>query len=174
MSKKRTFIDYMSYIENVSKTFKETNYIQEDVNTEEEIEEPKVPVKTNSNKPKSTSVKIVEDRIRTKLDSVGLNTNVINEVVSYVLYNIDDVKELNEIKVKKEQPQVQVKENTQSKLNTVMGRAEAILDCDTFTQPLVPEPVIDVNGPLNEEITNNNIENFNLNNTSERASALLL
>ena len=86
-------------------------------------------------KSKDATVKILEQRMKMKLDEVGLNSKMINEVLDYVLYNIEKIKDLP-------QP-TQVAESTrpQQNLSSVHGRAEAILDDLMFSVPVVSENV---------------------------------
>ena len=114
---------------------------------------------------RDVSVDIIEDRMRTKLEGVGLNDKVINEVVSYVLANSVNITGLDTTQ------QVTV-ESVESPTTTIDGippsirsRAEDILGGGAFVTP----------NPINEQVnTNPNVRpSYNMNNVADHASALL-
>lgn len=90
---------FMKYLNKINMTLVETS--SEDEIVEEQVveqEQPKVvkkiPIKKTIPQKVDASVSILEERIRAKLDDIGLNSKLINEVVSFVLDDVGNVPNL--------------------------------------------------------------------------------
>ena len=106
--------------------------------SEEKVEEPKkvikhiLPVKKTIPQKVDTSVSILEDRMRSKLDDIGLNSKLINEVISFVLSDVKHVPNINVgmgNNITNENKQVQPISINEFKIrNDIRGAAEYLLD----------------------------------------------
>lgn len=168
----------MDFLNGMEQTIIENAEVEEEV-IEEEVESPKKPKPQPKKKvSKSASVKLVESRIRSKLDEVGLNESTIDEVISYVL---SDVSSVNNIKntPKQQNPQdisfvqsesvissEQMSQMTQPL--TVSSRAEDILsgmsDAPSFS-PVMSE--------TSEGQHKTQPSSLNMDSVSDHATALL-
>lgn len=120
---------FMDFLDNIDDDIINETYVDEPVK-ERPVVKKKTKVVPKKTVKKDSSVKLIEARIRTKLDSIGLNESAIGDVVSFVL---DDVQKVANIKSKTQQPKPkttpkpkQVQEN--NRMNTTMGRAESLLE----------------------------------------------
>lgn len=99
---------------------------------EDVVEQPKVVKKTTIKKSiqqkVDSSVSIVEDRIRSKLDDIGLNSKVINEVVAYVLGNVNNIQNIKLGEARNVNTQQPSNLNEFKHMNDVRGAAEFLLD----------------------------------------------
>jgi hypothetical protein len=89
------------------------------------INKPKVPTKVD------TSVSILEGRMRSKLDDIGLNSKLINEVISFVLNDVKSVPNLKlgeNTNVARPVYTKPVSVNEFSNVNDVRGAAEFLLE----------------------------------------------
>ncbi len=130
---------FMDYLNNrVNDNIEDDDDDFEDI-VETVVEKPKVvkkaPIKKSIPQKVDSSVSVVEGRIRSKLDDIGLNSKVINEVVAYVLDNVStipNVKLGESRKVNTTQPS---NLNEFKHTNDVRGAAEFLLDGvpDTYT-----------------------------------------
>ena len=80
---------FMKFLDNIDSDIVNETYVTESV-VEEEVEEVKPKTKTKktvkkTSKKKDSSVKLIEARMRNKLDDIGLNETAIGEVISYVI-----------------------------------------------------------------------------------------
>jgi len=119
---------FMNFLDNIDNDIINETYV-DDVIVEEVETKPTPKKRVVGKKPKATkkdsSVKLIEARIRTKLDDIGLNESAISEVVLFVL---NDIQKVNDVvsSTKTQQPkQTQVQENNVP--TSVMGRAESLL-----------------------------------------------
>jgi len=132
---------FMSFLENIDNDIINETYVDDTV--VEEVEAKPAPKKAVRKKPattkKDSSVKLIEARIRTKLDDIGLNESAISEVVSFVL---NDVQKVNEVTSSTDQqPKPKKKQVSESKAPTsIMGQAENLLAGLPDTPTMGPLP----------------------------------
>jgi len=160
----------MDFLENIDNDIINETYVDETVVEKNETK----PTKKKSvvrKKPitvkKDSSVKLIESRIRTKLDNIGLNESAISEVVSFVLGDVQRVKNITSTTTKPNTPQQsktpnQVKE--QRVPITIMSRAESLLE------GLPEAPGM---GPRSKNIDSESMTEENLSDVASRASSLL-
>ena len=120
------FLDNMDehIIENAEDVLETETLVEEHEESKPTQKIKKKPIKKVSTK-KDASVKLVESRMRSKLDEVGLNERMIDDVISYVLSDVSQVKNKNNNKIKQnitDTPQTHVTESA-----SVSNRAEDIL-----------------------------------------------
>jgi len=118
-------------------------------------------VKKSNTIKKDSSVKLIESRIRTKLDKIGLNESVISDVVNFVLNGVNIVNEVKSVQNDKPNTSKTVHEN--NPFNTIRGRAESLLEG-------LPETV--VMSPLQTRLSETAVES-DMSNIASRASSLL-
>lgn len=165
---------FMNFLDTIDDRYKENEFIEESVEDEDVlVPMPKlkrsVRVKRTS---KESSVKFIEERIKNKLDDVGLNDKVISEVLDYVFQDIGKVKGLNEHKVStsKRKP---IKAVEPLIASTVMGRAEDILGDLMFETPTNMSPSIDMNNEQGNMMVPS-MSSLNMDRTTDHATALLM
>jgi hypothetical protein len=112
------------------------------------------------------SVSIIEARIKSKLDEVGLNSKLINEVVSFVLSDVKNVKDLKVTNSPTSEPKQQRQPNINefAHRNDIAGASSHIL-----------EGVRDIGGNINygKNEQNNNVGAGYTSNIADHASSLL-
>ena len=140
----------MSFLDEMESNLSENKLVDEELVEEyvkpekvlpkKKVVKKKVSTKTSS---RDVSTKIIESRMRVKLDKIGLNEAMIDDVVSEVLEDVNKVvgvkpqskpKRANAV-VQPEQPIEQIDE---AKLKTVVGRAESILGDEPYNGPAAP------------------------------------
>ena len=175
---------FMDYLNDVDTTYKE-NIIEE---SEDVIEEPVAPVKPKTKKrvvrkvkkvKRDVSVTAIEERVKTKLDSVGLNDKVISEVLNYVFNDVVSIKGVNESLLTQQPQQTQQTVANTPPVSDVMGRAESILGDTMFETPTIQQPVIDINNGQPYGMTHQSqpvqpTPSLNMDNTADHATALLM
>ena len=133
----------MSFLENIDNDIINETYVDDTV--VEEVEAKPAPKKAVRKKPattkKDSSVKLIEARIRTKLDDIGLNESAISEVVSFVLSDVQKVNEVKSSTTKPQQAHPQKKQVQESEAPTsIMGQAESLLAGLPDTPTMGPLP----------------------------------
>lgn len=163
------FMDFLDKIDNtiIEESYSDIEY-EEDVDDFDEYEEDENDKKvTSTNTKKDASVKYIEKRMKNKLDDIGLNERVINDVISYVLDGVDNIKGVNETYTN---TNINVQDEIPAPTN-IISRAEALLEG-------LPETPTYSNMYMNNTSNNNTINdvapsNLNLSNIADHASALL-
>jgi len=154
--------NFMDFLENLDDKIINETYVSDDVVDEEEemvvVKPVRKPTKSTKIK-KDASVKLIEKRIRNKLDDIGLNEKAIGDVVSYVL---EDIHKISGVK-NTYQPQQQVEE--QQIPTNVVSRAEFLLE------GLLETPSYGV--PTNNSSNNDETSSVGLSNIADHASSLL-
>ena len=155
------FMDFLDNIDNdiINETYVDENTIQQ-VKTKAPLKKDVGLKKPNTIK-KDSSVKLIEARIRTKLDTIGLNESVISDVVKFVLNDVHTISEIDPVQKNKPQQPKTVQEN--KSVNTILGRAESLLEG-------LPEQV--VMSPLQTRVSEAAVES-NMSDVASRASSLL-
>ena len=160
---------FMDFLENIDNDIVNETYVDETL-VEESKPKPAPKKKVVRKKPttakKDSSVKLIEARIRTKLDSIGLNESAISEVVSFVLEDIQKVSEVKPSTDKQPTQQKPTKQQVQEqkRMTTVMGRAESLLE------GLPDKPTF---GPLPTQGNGESVAESNLSDVASHASSLL-
>jgi len=115
---------------------------------------------------RDSTVDLIENKLKDKLDDVGLNTTIINEIVDYVLGGVSSIKDYTPPKKKKKRlSKTTNKEIVAKSDDSVMSlaeRAAIILDGVSDSDGSVPTH-------MNETTTPNN----NISNVADHASSLL-
>jgi len=161
---------FMTFLDNIDNDIINETYVDDTI-VEKVESKPQLKKKVVTKKPitvkKDSSIKLIEARIRTKLDSIGLNESAINDVVTFVLYDIQKIKDVESSSTSPTskaptQTKITVQEN--KKLNTVRGRAESLLEGLIDTPTFVPLPTYGSGDVVAES---------NFSNVADRASSLL-
>ena len=174
------FMDYLNKVDSlIIENSRNTYDNEDDVNDEEccadygdeydfektekevvrKINKPAVPIPKKVTK-RNSSVKLVEDRLRLKLDGIGLNSRVVNEVISYVLYNVNAI---DEIRTHHTESVQHTQHKKQQPPATIVGYADSILEGMTDHTPMTTMG----SGNFNESINNN------ISDVADHASSLL-
>jgi len=128
-------------------------------------------IKESHHEVKSSSISDIEYRIKEKLNLVGLNDTIINEVVSYVLgdvYEIESHTKQSTQAIKHESPST-------PQGSGVFEHASLLLDDPLFEDTSYEEPTLVYGNNNNiEEPTQLSVSDLDLSNTSDRANALLM
>ena len=178
MSKK-----FMSFLDEMESGLADNTYVDDDlvesVEPEKVIPKKKVVKKATQSKipSRDVSTKIIESRMRVKLDKLGLNESTIDDVVSEVLEDVNKVVGVKpKAKSKKVSPKVAPKQKTEqiaeSKINTVVGRAESLLGDEPYSGPPAPT-VADASQPVQEGVAQPVQQSSQFNDVANKASSLL-
>ena len=161
------FMDFLDHIDDdiINETYVDGTVEEEEPLVEMPTKKKKVVMKPKIVK-KDSSVKLIEARIRTKLDNIGLNETAISDVVSFVLDDVQKVPSMTKSKSKKQskkQPKREIVQE-QDRMNTMIGRAESLLEGmpETSTLGAIPDS--------GESIDESNV---NVSDVTSRASSLL-
>lgn len=139
------------------------------------VEMPKLVRKVKVKVKKGSSVKMIEQRIKDKLDDVGLNDKIISEVLEYVFNGVVKVKGINENVTMKKPKKVKPMDHTVKPNNQtpIMSRAESILS-DSMFETATYSPTIDTSNNEQDGIPPMSMSSLNMDNTSDHATALLM
>lgn len=154
--------NFMNFLDNLDeKIINETYTTDVEDEVVEDVVEKNTPSKKKSSRKKDSSVKLIEKRIRNKLDDIGLNDKAISDVVSYVLEDIQKVSGIKNTKHNKQQkPQSHIEENM-----SIVGRAESLLE------GLPETPTYGV--PLGNQSNISESSNESMSDIADHASSLL-
>lgn len=158
---------FMDFLDNIDNDIVNETYVDETiVKDSKPVYKKKVVKKKPTTVKKDSSVKLIEARIRTKLDSIGLNESAISDVVSFVLEDIQKVRDAKPSNVKQSTSQKPTKQQVQEqqRTTTVMGRAESLLE------GLPDNPTFD---PLPTQSDSGSVAESNLSDVTSHASSLL-
>jgi len=169
---------FMKYLTKINSSLLEEEedeevLVEEQKVVEEQVVKPKQkpqPVKKAIPQKVDASVSIVEDRIRSKLDDIGLNSKLINEVVSFVLNDVSNVPNLKSSKganfrtvAENARPQP-VSVNEFKTRNDIRGAAEFLLEgVPEMSQPGSVRSSYDGGEPVNSRMSS----------VADKASSLL-
>ncbi len=169
----------MDYLDTVDDRFEKEHEIEQI--HEAEAPKPQKPVRTKRIvKREDASVRLIKRRMEDKLYSCGLNDKVINEVISYVLFDVNGVEGIQQpqqLEPQQQQQQQHVQESVvpQNGFSYQANRASSLLDGMDMRSHT---PTIDPNQPdgMNEgtEFQQPQPQQpINMNNMADHASALL-
>jgi len=161
---------FMSYLNDIDNNISGIeDVIDEDIIIEKQVDT--VFTQEANKMSKDSTVELLEYRLKNKLDDVGLNSKVINEVINYVLGDVSTVtdtqptptkiKHKTKTKSKKKAPAKKAKVNEQLSL---AERAASILDG-------VPDQVGGI--PASQQSINETSSHHDLSDVADHASSLL-
>lgn len=165
------FMKYLNKIQSIDlNDIVEEEVEEEVVEVVETVEapKPKQPIVKKPTQPQKvdSSVSVIEERMRSKLDDVGLKPKIISEVVSFVLSDVKNVKDFKQPRPVQSQTSQYQGEQTKniheySYNNDIAGAASYILDG------------VSNSSSTNTSSTTNNESKAYTSNVADRASSLL-
>jgi len=158
---------FMSYLNDIDNNISGIeDVIDEDIIIEKQVDT--VFTQEANKMSKDSTVELLEYRLKDKLDDVGLNSKVINEVINYVLGDVSTVTDIHQptptkpkTKSKKKAHAKKAKVNEQLSL---AERAASILDG-------VPDQVGGI--PASQQSINETSSHHDLSDVADHASSLL-